>query len=56
MIQWLVTIGKPDLCAAVTSLNQFAAAPRERHLELAIHVFGYIKLSRTRILQLILAP
>ena len=43
MIQWLVTIGKPDLCAAVTSLNRFAAAPRERHLELAIRVFGYIK-------------
>ena len=43
MLQWLVTIGKPELCSTVASLNRFAAAPRQRHLELAIRVFGYLK-------------
>ena len=48
MIQWMVTIGRPDLCHAVTSLNRFGACPREFHLELAIRVFGYIKMFPTR--------
>jgi len=43
MLQWLVTIGRPDLCHALTSLNRFGACPREYHLDLAVHIFGYIK-------------
>ena len=39
----MVTVGKPDLCATVASLNRFGACPRERHLQLAIRVFGYVK-------------
>ena len=38
-----MTIGKPELCVTFASLNRFAATPRERHLELAIIVFGYHK-------------
>ncbi len=48
MLQWMVTIGRPDLCHAVTSLNRFGACPREFHLELAVRVFGYIKMFPTR--------
>ena len=43
MIQWLVFIGKPDLCHALTSLNRFGACLREYHLELTVHIFGYLK-------------
>ena len=43
MIQWLVTIGRPDLTNAAASLSRFGACPREGHLDLALHVFGFLK-------------
>ena len=43
MAQWAVTIGRMDICHAVSSLSRFSAAPREGHLELAFHLFGYLK-------------
>jgi len=48
MIQWLCTIGRPDLCHAAASLSRFGACPREGHLDLALHVFGYIKMFSNR--------
>jgi hypothetical protein len=36
MLQWLVTIGCPDLCHAVASLNCFKACPYEQHLQLVL--------------------
>ena len=47
MLQWLVTIGRPDLCHANASLSRFGACLRETHLSLALHVFGYIKANQT---------
>ena len=46
MLQWLVTIGRPDLSHSLTSLNRFGACPCETHLELALHIFSYIKTVR----------
>ena len=43
MLQWLVTICRPDLCNLVSSLNRFGACPRETHLNLAVRGFGYLK-------------
>ena len=43
MGQWLVTIGRFDTCFAMSSLSRFGTCPREKHLELLLHVFGYIK-------------
>ena len=43
MLQWLVTICRPDLCCLVSSLNRFGACPREKHLDLAVRAFGYLK-------------
>ena len=43
MLQWMVTIGRPDLCNLVSSLNRFGACPREYHLELAVRAFGFVK-------------
>ena len=43
MAQWAVTIGRLDIAFAVLSLSRFSAAPRAHHLELALHLFGYLK-------------
>jgi hypothetical protein len=43
MAQWAVTIGRLDIAFAVSSLSRFSAAPRAHHLELALHLFGYLK-------------
>jgi hypothetical protein len=40
---WMVVIGRPDICFAVSSLSRFGAAPRSTHLELMFHVYGYLK-------------
>ena len=49
MAQWAVTIGRLDTAFAVSSLSQFLSGPREYHLELAMHVFGYLKHPNRRI-------
>jgi len=43
MLQWLLTIGRPDLGPVVSSLNRFGACPCEYHLDFAIRVFGFLK-------------
>ena len=48
MAQWACTIGRLDIAFAVSSLSRFSAAPREHHLELALHLFGYFKKNPNR--------
>ena len=43
ILQWMVTIGKPELCQAVSFLNHFGAFPREGHLDLVFRYFGYME-------------
>ncbi len=43
MAQWACTIGRFDICFGVSSLSRFNAAPRQGHLDLAFHLFGYLK-------------
>ena len=43
MLQWLVTISRPDLSCLVASLNRFSACARQKHLDLALRGFGYLK-------------
>ena len=43
MAQWAVNIGRMDISHAVSSLSRFSAAPRQGHLELVFHLFGYLK-------------
>ena len=43
MATWLCTIGRADICFALASLSRFSASPREYHLELLLHLFGYLK-------------
>jgi hypothetical protein len=48
MAQWACTIGQLDISFAVSSLSRFSAAPRTHHLELALHLFGYLKKNPNR--------
>lgn len=48
MAQWACTIGRLDISFAVSSLSRFSAAPRTHHLELALHLFGYLKKNPNR--------
>ena len=48
MAQWACTIGRLDIAFAVSSLSRFSAAPRQQHLELALHLFGYLKKNPNR--------
>ena len=40
---WMVVIGRPDVCFAIASLSRFGACPREGHLDLLLHVLGFLK-------------
>ena len=42
MAQWASTIGQLDVVFAVSSLRRFSVAPREHHLALTLHLFGYL--------------
>ncbi|KAI2501305.1 Reverse transcriptase (RNA-dependent DNA polymerase) [Fragilaria crotonensis] len=48
MAQWACTIGRLDIAFAVSSLSRFSAAPRENHLALTLHLFGYLKKNPNR--------
>ena len=48
MAQWACTIGRLDIAFAVSSLSRFSSAPREYHLQLALHMFGYLKKNPNR--------
>ena len=43
MLNWIVTLGRIDICYAVSSLARFVACPRKGHMERALQVFGYLK-------------
>ena len=41
-LQWLVTLGKFDIHAQVTTMSRFRSAPRKGHLEWLERVYGYV--------------
>ena len=49
--QWLVSFGRMDVNCAVTLLSRFNALPRERHLGMLLHVFGYLKKFRNKLIE-----
>jgi len=40
---WIITLGRFDICFAVSSLARYLMAPRQGHLLAIIKVFGYLK-------------
>jgi hypothetical protein len=43
ILQWMVSLGRFDICYAVSSLSRFNSAPRKGHMQRAIRVFGYLE-------------
>ena len=43
MLQWTVSIGRIDICYAVSSMSRFCVSPREGHLHRVFRIFGYLK-------------
>jgi hypothetical protein len=43
MAQWLTTLGRLDICYAVSSLSRFCSSPREGHYKRMVRLFGYLK-------------
>ena len=41
-LQWLVTLGRYDIYAQVTTMSRFRSAPRKGHLERLQRVYGYV--------------
>ena len=41
-LQWLVTLGRFDIHAQVTTMSRFRSAPRKGHLERLQRVYGYV--------------
>lgn len=43
MLRWATEIGRVDVLLETSLLSQYQAAPREGHLEQALHIFSYLK-------------
>lgn len=43
ILQWTVSIGRIDLCYAVSSLSRFCVSLREEKLLQVFRIFGYLK-------------
>jgi hypothetical protein len=43
MAQWLTTLGRLDICYAVSSLSRFCSCPREGHYTRMIRLWGYLR-------------
>ena len=44
VLRWMCVLGQIDICTEVSMLSFFAAMLHEGHLEMALHVFSYLKL------------
>ncbi|HEY9300451.1 MAG TPA: Ty1/Copia family ribonuclease HI, partial [Phormidium sp.] len=40
---WIITLGRFDICYAINTLSRYAMAPREGHVKAMIRVFGYLQ-------------
>jgi hypothetical protein len=42
-LRWVVTLGRFDIACAVMTMLRFHIAPRQGHLEMLGHIFGYLR-------------
>lgn len=42
-LNWLVVLGRYDLCHATSTMARYANAPREGHMNAMKRIFGYVK-------------
>ena len=43
ILQWMCELGRINICNKIFMLSSFAALLHEGHLEVALHVFSYLK-------------
>ena len=43
ILRWAVELGRIDIAVQVSALSRYLAAPRKGHVEMALHIFSYIK-------------
>jgi len=43
-LQWLISLGRFDICTAVMSMSRFRIAPRKGHLQRLQRIYGYIRM------------
>ena len=43
ILRWAVELGRIDMYLEVSTLSQYLASPREGHLEVAYHIFAFLK-------------
>ena len=43
ILQWMVELGRVDICLEVSMMSSHMAMPREGHLEQVFHIFSYLK-------------
>ena len=44
---WVITLGRFDICYALNSLSRYLVAPRKGHLDAMIYLFGYLLATST---------
>ena len=42
ILQWIVELGKIDICLEVSMMSLHLAMPRKRHLDQVLHIFAYL--------------
>jgi hypothetical protein len=42
ILRWIVELGRIDICAEVSMMSSYNAAPRSGHLDSVLHVFAYL--------------
>ena len=43
ILQWIVLIGRYDICFATSSMSRFGSAPKQGHLDRVRRIFGYLR-------------
>ena len=44
VLQWIVEMGRMDICMEVSAMSSFVAMPREGHIQQVLHIFAYLKI------------
>jgi hypothetical protein len=51
-LQWVIQLGRLDICTAVMTMSQFRAAPREGHLDRVKRIIGYLSKMRDGVIRI----
>jgi hypothetical protein len=51
-LQWVIQLGRLDICTAVMTMSRFRAAPREGHLDRVKRIIGYLSKMRDGVIRI----